>query len=132
MDTIESLKKLAAVAEKSQYVAIKVAAGLFLADWAYAKNYQMYKAAAGQEEATEAQIFASNAQANPVAGVVAQYMLRQPPSNLNAIVELFAKKLEQDLRNTVSAGPIVGNPMKTENEQLKLMLENMQLKMQAM
>ena len=125
-----SVAKLASVATKSDDITTKVGAYLMICYVGDVVSENMRKTAADQEDAMDAQILSGNLQSNPTTGVVAQYMLKQPPSNLPSLVELFAQKLEQDLRTSVQSGPTVSEPLKAVNEKLKLMVENTGMKLQ--
>jgi len=92
---------------------------------------QEKKAADGTEaEVAAAQIDQINLESNPVSKILAEFMMKNPPANLQRLVELCGQKLEQDLQSSLSSHRSVTDPLKSANENLKMMLENMQLKQQ--
>ena len=88
------------------------------------------KEAADQGDIAAAQVDQIRIQSNPVAQIVQQFMMKNPPQNLPRLVELMSQKLEQDLSASIQAGPGVSDPMLQANKNLKLALENLTLKQQ--
>jgi len=125
------LKKFAEVLEKSHSYTDKVGMALTLNNLAeLVEATTLSKTGADQSDLPAAQIDQIRVQSNPVTGILQQFMMKQPPANLPQLVELFSQKLLQDLQSSIQSGPGVSDPLQAENNRLKVIVENLQLKQQ--
>lgn len=92
---------------------------------------RLEKTAADQSDVAQAQITQMKLQANPLTQVAAQLALKQPDPGLMQANQALTQLLLKTVQEASDYGTPINNPLRTENENLKLIVENKTLKMQA-
>ena len=70
---------------------------------------------------------------NPVMQVMAAQMMQNPPMNMGNLMQLYAQKLEKDLRQDLEQptpeDDMAADPLYQENKRLRRLTENMRMKL---
>ena len=88
------------------------------------------KLAADQQDVNQAQINQMNLQANPLASLLPQLAMKQPPMELNDAAQIAAKNLVKALQVQGQTGDAITDPLIAQNSKMKVILENRMLRQQ--